>query len=184
MEESSPKPRGVPKSLYLVDRNFQLRYAGIAFCIGLFSTLLTGFMILWPLYHFKILKMPIFLPWPILSVILAGVLINTFIIWGAGVLITHKVSGPVYRLVRHFRRIGQGKWSGHMRLRQSDELKFVVRNYNAMVDAMTATGKRDLDSLYQMLAIKEQDLEDGEKVKKMIVQGEKLLERFQRRYSL
>ncbi|MCX6129316.1 MAG: hypothetical protein NTX25_09680, partial [Proteobacteria bacterium] len=54
--------------LILINRDFQFRYTGAAVLVGLLSTTLTCSVILYPLYQFEILRIPRFLPWPILIV--------------------------------------------------------------------------------------------------------------------
>ena len=64
---------------------------------------------------------------------LAGVL-NIGLIGFMGVFLTHKIAGPMYSLVRSFRGIEEsGVWAGEIKLRDGDDLKYIVRNFNAMM---------------------------------------------------
>ena len=42
--------------IYLINRDFQLRYTGAAVAVGILSTVFTSFIVLFPLYQFEILK--------------------------------------------------------------------------------------------------------------------------------
>ena len=136
------------KRLYLVNRDFQMRYAGAAALVGLLSTCLTAGLILFPLYQFEILRIPRFLPLPILGIMGAAAAVNIAIVGMLAIFITHKVAGPMYSLVRHFRQIEEeGIWSGDMKLRDGDDLGYVVRNFNGMMNSITGRLNQDLDAL-------------------------------------
>ncbi len=52
----------------------------------------------------------------------------------------------MYALVRCFRRIEVGRWAGHLKVRDSDDLKYLVRNFNQMVDGLVYTARGMLRS--------------------------------------
>jgi hypothetical protein len=151
--------------IILINRDFQFRYTGAAVLVGLVSTLLTSGLILYPLYQFEILRIPRFLPLPILLVMMLAAAFNVGLIAFMGVLITHRIAGPMYSLVRQFRRVEEGRWYGQMKIREGDDMKYVVRNFNAMLEAVHHQGLRDLEelrSVQELLATPE--LSDAEKV--------------------
>lgn len=149
MEAQSPKAR---KRIYLVNRDFQFRYTGAAVLVGLTSTLLTVITILYPLYQFEILRIPKFLPLPILGTMLAAALVNILLVGLMGVIITHKIAGPMYSMVRQFRRVENGQWYGRMHLRPDDEMKYLVRNFNEMLGGIQNLGQSDLDLINQVVS--------------------------------
>ena len=146
------------KRLYLVNREFQLRYTFAAVAVGILSTLLTSLIILYPLYVFEILRIPAFLPPPILLVMVFAAFVNIGLIGFLGIFITHKIAGPMYSLVRQFRRIEEGVWSGHMGLRDGDDFRYIVRNFNAMVDSIVTALRAD----HELIGRIKQRLEDEE----------------------
>jgi len=148
MNDVKPKRR---KKIYLVNRDFQLRYTYSAVIVGLISTALTTVVILSPLFIFKILRIPNFLPTPVLVAMAVAAFINIILVALMGVIMTHKIAGPMYSLVREFRRIEAGLWNVKMRLRQDDDLKFVVRNFNEMVSAIVQASEADLSTIEQLL---------------------------------
>ena len=65
-----------------------------------------------------------------------------------GVFITHRIAGPMYSLVRHFRSVEEGgAWASDMKLRDGDDLKYVVRNYNGMMSSIQSRTRNDLSAL-------------------------------------
>ena len=153
--------KGVGKKIFLVNRDFQLRYTGAAVIVGLTSTMLTIFLILFPLYRFEILRIPKFLPLPILLIMAMAAVVNISLVGMMGIIITHKMAGPMYSMVRHIRRIESGIWNGQMRLRKGDELGYVVRNFNDMIESLGRIAKTDLESLDRILANLEQSSVDS-----------------------
>jgi hypothetical protein len=133
--------------LILINRDFQFRYTGAAVLVGLLSTTLTTSVILYPLFQFEILRIPRFLPWPILGVMVMAALLNILLVGFMGILITHRLAGPMYSLVRQFRRVEEGRWYGQMKIRDGDDMRYVVRNFNAMLDAINKQTQMDFEKL-------------------------------------
>ncbi len=135
------------KKLYLINRHFQFRFMWLAVAVGLFSTALTTIIILYPLYVFRILRIPEFLPLPILGVMALAALVNIALISLLTITVTHRVVGPLYNLVRNMRRFESPHWNGHIHVRDKDELQYVMRTFNNMVDCIVATVSKDIDVL-------------------------------------
>jgi hypothetical protein len=98
------------KRIFLVNRDFQLRYTRAAIGVGILSTALTTTIILYPLYTFEILRIPRFLPTPILATMAMACLVNIVFLAIMGIFVTHKIAGPMYSLVRHFRLVGMARF--------------------------------------------------------------------------
>ena len=135
------------KKLFLLNRDFQFRYVGLVSAVGSFSTLLTMLIVLYPLFAFRILRIPAFLPFPIFVGMGLAVLVNIAVIAVMTMFITHRIVGPLYSLVRNMRRFESTHWAGHVTVRENDELKYVMRNFNDMVDRIVEQTKRDHDAL-------------------------------------
>lgn len=135
------------KKIYLINRDFQLRYSLAAVIVGVATTLLSACVLLYPLYTFEILRIPRFLPWPVLIGMGLAAFLNVAMVGLLGIFITHRVAGPMYSLVRCFRRIEMGQWAGHLRIREKDDLRYVVRNFNMLVDGLLAQGRSDVLAL-------------------------------------
>ncbi len=162
------------KRIYIVDRDFQLRYMRAAILVALASSLLTLFTVLAPLYQFRIIRFPDFLPTPFLVAILIAALVNFILIAGAGILLTHRVAGPVFNIVRQLNRMEEGEPISSVRVRQTDELQYLVRNLNGFIDALKsrnqATAER-VKKLEQAIAAS-----DFESAKVLINQWQKDLD--------
>ena len=141
------------KKIVLINRELQLKYAWAAIVIGLISTLLTATIILFPLFQFKILKAIHFLPTPFLISMAVAVLLNVLSLAFLAILVTHKIVGPLFALVRQFRLITMGKWNSKLRVRSDDELKFVIRNFNEAIDKVISESESDIEAIETCLKI-------------------------------
>ncbi len=141
------------KRIFLVNRDFQLRYSAAAVVVGFLSTLLTTGILLIPLYIFEILRIPRFLPTPILLVMAVACLVNILTVGLLGIFVTHKIAGPMFSLVRHFRKVEGGVWYGEMHVRPQDDLRYVVRNFNEMLNGIRGLAKGDLELVEEALAM-------------------------------
>ena len=142
-----------PKRILLVNRDFQLRYAGAGLVAGLVSTLITAVLIIYPLFAFKIVTISLFLPWPILTAICAAILLNSIVQVMFGILLTHRIAGPIFNLIRHLRIIAHGRWNIKMHQRKLDELGIVVRHLNEMSGALTKAVMEDITSIEKVQEI-------------------------------
>jgi len=132
------------KRVYLVNRDFQLRYTWAAVAVGLVSTILTATIVLYPLYIFEILRIPRFLPMPILGAMSIAVVVNIVLVALMGIFVTHRIAGPMFSLVRGMRRVEAGRWRVSLRVRDGDELRYVIRNFNEMIAALCKMANDDL----------------------------------------
>ncbi|MCX6127166.1 MAG: hypothetical protein NTV34_20785, partial [Proteobacteria bacterium] len=149
----------------IVNRDFQFRYVRVSVAIGIISTMLTGTVILYPLYLFKILVVPQFLPAPILAAMFAAGLINIAMVVIFGVLLSHKIAGPMFSMVRHFRKMASGSLMTEMRSRPGDDLQFVVRNLNDLSASLVQMAKKDIGLIDEAI----EDSSDAIAVKKHLV---------------
>ena len=146
---SQPKiPKG--KRLYLINRDFQLRYTRLAVVVGIVSTVLTLFLVLFPLFWFRIIRYPNFVPVPFLWAIAVAAVLNVLIVAFLGIVITHRIAGPMFSLVRHIRLIQTGRLTPPLKVREGDDLKYVVRNFNELLQYLhdrTAQDKARVEAI-------------------------------------
>lgn len=135
------------KRMIVVNRDLQLRYTGAAVLVGTLTTFLTTFFILLPLYVFKILVIPRFLPWPILLVMGLALVMNIFSVFILGLIMTNRIAGPLYALIRAMRQTGRGDFNVHLGVRNTDDLKYVIRHFNDMTAALSRMTKVDMEML-------------------------------------
>lgn len=139
------------KRVFLINRDFQLPYVRLAVWLGLGSTLLTSVMILFPLFQFQILRFPNFLPPPFLWAMIGAAILNLLTIAGLGVVITHRIAGPMFSLGRHFRVIREfNRFGSDLKLRDSDDMKFIVSDFNKLIAHMREMTRQDLGQLEQL----------------------------------
>lgn len=140
----------VKKKIFLINRDFQLRYAGAGIVAGIITSFLTALLILYPLFAFKILTSAYFLPWPIFACMIAAVFINIAVQMVFGILLTHRVAGPMFSMIRIIRRIGSGHWNTKVNLRAQDELQMIGRHLNELSEQLVQAGKDDLEKLEEI----------------------------------
>ena len=142
---SNIRPSARTTRLIVVNRDLQLRYTGAAVLVGTMTTVLTTFFILLPLYVFKILVIPRFLPWPILLVMGLALVMNIFSVFILGLIMTNRIAGPLYALIRAMRTTGRGDFNAHLGVRSTDDLKYVVRHFNDMTASLSRMTKDDME---------------------------------------
>lgn len=139
------------KRMIVVNRDLQLRYTGAAVLVGTMTTLLTTFFILLPLYTFKILIIPRFLPAPFMVMIVMALVMNVLAVFVLGLMLTNRIAGPLYSLVRAMRQTGRGDFNSHLTVRSNDDLKFVIRHFNDMSAGLNRMTKEDIESIDTLL---------------------------------
>lgn len=147
---TSTKTTPVTSKIFLVDRDFQFKLALRGAAVGLISSIF-GLAVVWyPLYLFERLPSGMALPPMVYGFIALAVLANIFAIVAFGIRISHRVAGPVYSIVRHMRRVEKGHKVTLLNARHSDELKYLVRNYNNLLVGLEFSRKRRLAILREL----------------------------------
>lgn len=150
---SASKQGARPKQMLLINRDLQFRYVRVALVIGLVATILSGTVILWPLYQFEILRIPRFLPWPIMIGMVAALVINMVCVMFMMIVISHRVAGPVFALSREFAEIGRGVYGGQLKSRKYDDLQFLVRSFNDMSQSLKHLSMDDMAIISRQLEL-------------------------------
>ena len=149
------KPKKV-RSIFIINRPFQLKYA-------LLLTLSSGFIaVLFSIHivYFCNQYFKIFLPNlnlndnPALRSFIYGeqlrisiylivlILLLMVFMFFMGVVITHKIAGPMLVLKRKMMDIASGDFSARIRLRRNDEFKDMQDSFNEMADALERKKKK------------------------------------------
>lgn len=140
------------KKTVLLDWDFQFRIIKLSILVGLVSTAVTSFVLLWPLYKFEILKIPKFLPTPIMLAMVVALLTNMLSLGLMGLYLSHRISGPLYSVVRKLRLLGHGNFFGELKLRKNDELKYLMRNINHATSQLADKTRDDISKLEKLLS--------------------------------
>jgi HAMP domain-containing protein len=95
--------------------------------------------------------------------ILGGVLLMTLTLGATGILVTHHLVGPVYRLKTWVREVQSGRLRADTgRLRKHDELQDLFEAFQAMVGSLRAAQEREIAQLDGVIeAAKDSGLEEG-----------------------
>lgn len=145
---------------YLVDRGFQLKYTAILVVVGaaitaLFGTMMyqahvaaTDMMGLPDKFHEIVTKN---YDDRLLYMVAAIAVVMTMSLALFGVLITHRVAGPIYIIGRYVKVLGDGRFPELRPLRRNDELKDFFASFQEAVENMRSRDAADLAALDQAL---------------------------------
>jgi hypothetical protein len=148
--------RPYSRRTFLVDRAFQLKYTAIMVGVGATITLIFGMM----MYQAhvdatQLMGLPDSAQQLIISryderlmYIVAGIAVamsSALAIFG--VLVTHRVAGPVYIIGRYVQTLGEGQFPVMRPLRRADELKSFFRLFQEAVDQIRSRESSDLAAL-------------------------------------
>lgn len=165
-----PKKAGPPKRRvrnYLLDPRFQLKYTGMVVVVAVVVAVVLGYFA----YDYSrgqteamsitMAMQPDLDPevaadlegWAeaqdrgVLMKIVAGIFILALVLFVTGILVTHKLVGPAYKLKLLFGNIEKGKLKLSGRLRKGDELQDVFLAFAAMVEALRENQAREIAEL-------------------------------------
>ncbi len=83
----------------------------------------------------------------VLLSILGGIGLLALALGLTGIVVTHKVVGPAYKLKRLFAEVGAGHWRVEGGLRKGDELKDVFEGFRQMVESLRARQGEEIERL-------------------------------------
>jgi len=154
---------------YIIEKGLQFRYIGLVFALALIASIVTGWTVFATGWHYLGEKLASVYPQGRLMYVLKAtnlalirnLLLISPLIFILGLLFSHRIAGPVYRISKTVGDISKGNLSLRIRLREGDELVDLADMINNLVDSFNKTVISDKD-----IAIKiEKDLEE---IKKLI----------------
>ncbi len=95
----------------------------------------------------------------ILSLV-GGLALMVVLIGLLGILFTHKVAGPVYKMSRLLKLVGDGQLQVEASLRRGDELKEFFDNFTAMVSRLRDCEKNKVEQIEAALAALDRGAKD------------------------
>ena len=154
---------------YLLDRGFQLRFTGV---IVLISTVLTGslsaFVMSKAREASRVVEVRAMDPTDTVAaelveqfrrndqMLMAGLIIFAVVLivflLGYGIVLTHKVAGPLYKIGTYLDRIRDGKLYPVMALRKGDQLHHFFEQFKDTHDALHLQTETDITLLDRMIA--------------------------------
>ena len=156
---------------YLLDRRFQLKYTGMVLLVTVSVASGLGFMA----YRFsqrqtealtaQIAAQPDLDAQTasdleefakqedraIRNAIIAGVLFLTLVLGLTGIVVTHRVVGPTYRMKRLFAHVGEGRFELSTGIRKGDELQELYHSFAEMVESLRDQRSEEIEQLEQTL---------------------------------
>ncbi len=174
---------------YLIDKDFQLKYAFLLASVAVMVALLIGGLLFYSLKssHQILLQAGLTDRPEVLALISHWkTFFNTYllIILGflilfltlLGILMTHKMVGPMFVLKRKLQEVAEGTCSTPMRLRARDEFQDVKDKFNQMLLSLQFHAKEDITTLENVLSqLKDKDPLTTQTLKNLISKKQKLL---------
>ena len=157
---------------YLLDRHFQLKYTGMMLLVTMSVAGVLGYMA----YRFSqgqtealtahIAAQPDLDPdtasdleWfaeqedrKVRNAIVAGVVLLTLALGLTGIIVTHRVVGPAYRMKQLFEEVGEGRFKVSTGIRKGDELQDLYHSFARMVEALRRQRGEEIAQLENTLA--------------------------------
>jgi len=156
---------------YLLDRPFQLKYTGMVLLVTVSVASVLGFVA----YRFsqrqtealtaQIAAQPDLDPQTardleqfakqedreVRNAIILGVLFLTLVLGLTGIVVTHRVVGPTYRMRRLFAHVGEGRLEINTGIRKGDELQELFQSFAEMVESLRDQRSEEIDQLEETL---------------------------------
>jgi len=85
------------------------------------------------------------------NAIFAGVLFLTLALGLMGIIVTHRVVGPAYRMRRLFEHVGEGKFEVTTGIRKGDELQELFHSFADMVESLRDQRAEEIEQLEETL---------------------------------
>ncbi len=154
---------------YIIQKGLQFRYIGLVFGLALIASIVTGWTVFATGWYFLGEKLASVYPQGRLIYVLRAtnlalirnLLLVSPLIFILGLLFSHRIAGPVYRISKTLEEITKGNLGLKIKLREGDELVDLADMINNLTDNINKTITSDKD-----IAIKiEKDLEE---IKKLI----------------
>ncbi len=171
MEDGGAQKSGGPPKRrfknYLLDRSFQLKYTGMVVAVTVFVALILGYFAydyskgqteamtaqmamqddLAPEVAADLEGFAEQEDRKVLFGIVSGILILAMMLGFTGIIVTHKVVGPAYKMKLLLNEVASGKLKLVGRLRKGDELQELFEAFAAMVESLRETQKSEITEL-------------------------------------
>lgn len=153
---------------YIIQKGLQFRYIGLVFGLALIASIVTGWTVFATGWHFLGEKLASVYPQGRLVYVLRAtnlallrnLLLISPLIFILGLLFSHRIAGPVYRISKTLEEIIKGNLGLKIKLREGDELVDLADMINRLTESFNNTVVMDKD-----VAIKiEKDLEEIKKL--------------------
>ena len=143
---------------FLVKRGMQFRYIGMIFALASLASIVTGYTVFatgWTLLGEKLASVYpqgrlIYVFKAANIALIRNLLFISPLIFIMGVLFSHKIAGPVYRIEKSLYEISKGNLALKVKLRSGDELWDMANIINDMTEALSKTIALDKELAAQL----------------------------------
>jgi len=143
---------------YIIQKGLQFRYIGLVFTLALIASLVTGWTVFATGWHFLGEKLASVYPQGRLVYVvratnlalIRNLLLISPLIFILGLLFSHRIAGPVYRISKTLEDISKGNLGLKIRLREGDELVDLADMINNLTDSLNKTILTDRDIVAQI----------------------------------
>lgn len=112
--------------------------------------------------------------------LVAGLLVFVVLLGLAGIVFTHKVAGPVFKMKRLLREVGAGKLVVRERLRKGDELQHFFEAFEHMVGDLRARQEKEIQRVDEIILRLEGAPLSSRRTKEIDEDGIELLKKLRR----
>ena len=127
---------------YIVKKGLQFRYIGVMFALVVLVSIVTGYTVFatgWTLLGERLAN--VYPQGRLVEVfhetnlaLIKNLLFISPLIFALGLLFSHKIAGPVYRIEKTIHEIVRGNLGSRIRLRKGDELRDLADTINTMTE--------------------------------------------------
>jgi len=153
---------------YIVKSGLQFRYIGLVFALAVLASIVTGWTVFatgWSFFGEKLANVYpqarlVYVLRAINLALIRNLLLVSPLIFILGLLFSHKIAGPVYRIERTLAEISRGNLALRIKLRQGDELSGLAEIINNMTENLgnaIAINKKALQEI-------QRDLEEAKRI--------------------
>ena len=150
---SERRPRFYQRT-YLIDKRFQLKYVGSVVLMSTIISCILGYFVygkateateIMNITNPELADMVGWADTKLLLYLALFILIQAISVVMVGVLMTHRIAGPVFRVRRNLADIAAGHLKEVGQLRKRDELKALIDPLNDLVNALREEAEQDRD---------------------------------------
>ncbi len=154
------QPKTYRRSQMIVDWQFQLKYTALVVAIGAIISIICAYFIyraynentqLLELHEAVGQELSRRENTTIVTVVVMFVVLEIVALGAWGVLITHRIAGPIFIISRYVRALKDGAYPDMRPLRQGDEMKGFFDGFIAMVDAQKQRDADDIKAIDEVL---------------------------------
>ena len=162
------KPAKFKRTQYLVKKEFQLKYVGMILAMIFLTAGLCSYVV----YYTSMISLGeklanVYPQGRLVSIvkavnfrILLSVIFITPLVALVGLLASHRIAGPIYRMESFLKAMGEGNFTSRITLRKGDELTTLADGMNDLADSMKS-------NIMRQKAQMEKTIEELDNVKKL-----------------